>query len=83
MRELLESAREEIVRLRRERELLRARVEMIDLFALVLRIRVEPPRSAQGEDVAWLLKREVEIIDQAKWDAEQATEEAERRDGDE
>lgn len=56
---LLNEAREEIERLRRHNEILSAKVEMIDLFAVVLHTRPEYPSRGMAEDVAWKIRKRV------------------------
>jgi len=59
MKNLLTDAKHEIENLRRSNELLRAKVDVMDLFALVL--KTEPARNQQGfgEDVAWKLDQAI------------------------
>ncbi len=72
MRNLLLDAQAEILRLRRENEILCAKVDMIELFANVL--NTEPARRVQGAapDVAWALQKEINEIDAAQKAEEQA-----------
>lgn len=65
-KQLLIDARNEITALRRTNEILAAKVEMIDLFALVL--HTEPARQSRGAcpDIAWQLSQAVEKYDQAQ-----------------
>lgn len=60
---LLIGAREEILSLRRRNEILSAKVEMIDLFSLVL--HTKPAYTTQGAsvDVAWELERAIREMD--------------------
>ena len=62
----LRMARDEITRLRRENEILHAKVEVMDLFACVL--HTTPARNSQGmaEDAAWLLGKQIDAIEDAK-----------------
>jgi hypothetical protein len=55
MKNLLQNAKQEIEQLRRQNEILRAKVETMDLFALTLRTEPKYPSQGYGEDVAWLL----------------------------
>lgn len=65
-KELLIDAESTILQMRRELEILRARVEMIDLFAMVL--HTQPASRSQGmsPDVAWALRKEIDKIDAAE-----------------
>ena len=67
---LLEQTAEEITTLRRQNEVLAAKVEMIDLFAAVL--FAQPPARifGEGEDVAAKLRAEVERLRNITDDAE-------------
>jgi hypothetical protein len=62
MKNLLIDAREEILRLRRENEILRAKVDTMDLFALVLNTKPAYFGHAMSEDVAWKLDKEIQRI---------------------
>lgn len=62
MKELLMKAQEEILSLRRENEILRAKVEVINLFETTLHTSPARRDVGAGEDVAWLLRRELEIL---------------------
>lgn len=59
LQSLLMQAREEITSLRRQNEILSAKVDMIDLFACVL--HSQPARTSQGAsiDVAWLIQQKL------------------------
>ncbi|MDB5522804.1 MAG: hypothetical protein JWM58_567 [Rhizobium sp.] len=57
MKELLEKASAEIRMLRRQNELLAARVEVMDLFACVLHTRPAGVSMGASEDIAWALDR--------------------------
>lgn len=63
--ELLANAMHEIRELRRRNELLSAKVEMVDLFACVL--HRQPASRSQGAtvDVAWLLQKKIDEIEQS------------------
>lgn len=54
---LLDRAAAEIRELRRRNEVLAAKVEVMDLFALVLKTTPNYPREGAGVDVAWELER--------------------------
>ena len=65
---LMQHAREEIIRLRRENEVLRARVETMELFATVLHTKPFMPSIGETEDIAWSLAvrvSELEVDDLA------------------
>lgn len=65
--ELLTNAAHEIRDLRRRNEVLAAKVEMIDLFALVFRTRPDYPTVGMSPDVAWALdKKAAEIHEETK-----------------
>jgi|GEM_PF-2244309 len=66
MKELLLNAKTEINTLRRDNEILRAKVEVMDLFAVVL--HTAPARFSQGAapDVAWALQKEIDKIEAEK-----------------
>jgi len=59
---LLNDARHEILSLRRENEILRAKVETMELFACVL--HTKPASNGQGmsPDVAWALQKKIDEI---------------------
>jgi len=59
---LLVDARQEILRLRRENEILRAKVEVMELFACVL--YTEPARAGREEtvDIAWVLQDQIDAM---------------------
>lgn len=59
---LLENARENIVRLRHENELLRARVEVMDIFAAALSLNRRMVSVSSEVDVVYLLSRAIEKI---------------------
>jgi sulfate adenylyltransferase subunit 1 (EFTu-like GTPase family) len=60
--ELLNDAKHEILSLRRQNEILRAKVEVMDLFACVL--HTQPAQREQGMaiDVAWQLDKEIDRL---------------------
>jgi hypothetical protein len=59
---------EEIDRLRRQNEILSAKVEVMDLFGAVFRTSPRGHNMGGGEDAAWLLRREL-----TKMEAERKT----------
>lgn len=61
MKNLLITAKNEIVRLRRENEILRAQVGVVEVFAAVSGLRREP--MGMVEDIAWILEREIAHMD--------------------
>ncbi len=63
MKELLQEAHEEILHLRRQNQILAAKVEMIDLFACVLHTRPATLVKSMGEDVAWKLQQKIDAWD--------------------
>lgn len=66
MKQLLMHAMEEIRRLRHDNEILRAKVEVMDLFALVLNTTPNRQRVGEGEDVAWFLQKEIQELENAE-----------------
>jgi len=62
IKNLLLHAQGEILELRRRNEVLQAKIDTMDLFALVLRTQPAYQSVAMGEDVAWLIGKEVEEI---------------------
>lgn len=62
LKHLLQDARGEILQIRRENEILRAKVEMIELFACLL--HTQPARSSQGmaPDVAWAIQKKLDEL---------------------
>lgn len=68
--QLLVSAQQEVVTLRRQNEILNAKVQMIDLFACVL--HTTPARGSgvgMGEDVVWAINKLL-----TKWETEKSQE---------
>lgn len=63
IKNLLLHAQSEILSLRRRNEVLQAKVDTMDLFALVLRTQPAFQSVGMGEDVAWLIDKEVQEID--------------------
>jgi hypothetical protein len=66
MKDLLISARHEILQLRRQNEILAAMVETMELFATVL--RTQPNYGSQGMsiDVAWQLEKEIQALEEVR-----------------
>lgn len=62
IKNVLLQAQSEILTLRRRNEVLQAKVDTMDLFALVLRTQPAYQSVGMGEDVAWLIEKEVEEI---------------------
>lgn len=73
MSALLLQAHTEIVNLRRANELLRARVDTMDLFATVL--FTQPYQVSQGmaEDVAWKLRKAMTALEPKNTIADEAS----------
>ena len=65
-KDLLLAAREDILSLRRVNDILRAKVDTMELFATVLRTTVFRQAEGFGEDIAWRLLKAVEEMDEAK-----------------
>ena len=63
MRELLERARNNILDLRRENEILRAKVETMELFRLALSARGGTNSRGFEDDIAWKIDQEIEEMD--------------------
>lgn len=64
LKHLLMQAEHEILSLRREAEILRAKAEVIEVFGLALRAP-PPDRGGMSIDVAWSLRRAAEEMDAA------------------
>lgn len=64
LEELLTNASNEIRSLRRRNELLSAKVEMIDLFALVFHTRPASPSAGYAPDVVFALSRKIAELQQ-------------------
>ena len=65
-KELLVNAMHEIRDLRRCNEILRAKVEMIDLFATVLGTTAYRPSQGMSPDVAWFLQKKIDEIEESR-----------------
>lgn len=65
---LLTNAREEILQLRRQNEILSAKVEMVDLFACVLHTKPAEHSQGMAEDVAWRLQQAIDCLEDAEKD---------------
>ena len=64
MKHLLQDAKHEIERLRRENEILGAKVEVVNIFAAAL---LGPrPHGGMAPDVAWALDQKIRELDAAK-----------------
>jgi hypothetical protein len=63
MKQLLNSARCEILELRRRNELLSAQVGVVEVFAAVLGLRRD--NNCMTIDVAWELQRQIDELDNA------------------
>lgn len=66
---LLLQAAAEIRQLRRVNEILQAKVDTMDLFAMVLVTQPTRQSIGMGEDIAWKLEREHENFTEKKEDA--------------
>ena len=64
MKQLLFEAKHEILSLRRQNEILRAKVEVVEVFSAALL----GPRTPQVEslDIAWSIQRKIEELDTAE-----------------
>ena len=60
MKELLQSARLEILELRRRNEILTAQMSVVEIFAAVVGLR--PQERGMTEDVAWRLQQEIDRL---------------------
>lgn len=60
------SAIHEIQDLRRRNEILSAKVEVMDLFALVFTTKPNYPTHGMSEDIAWRMQKRVDEIEQAE-----------------
>lgn len=60
---LLQETRTEILDLRRQNEILGAKVEMIELFADVLFTEPRKTGRGYGEDVAWKLQQAIDSLE--------------------
>ncbi len=67
MKQLLERAASEIRQLRRECEIMHAKISMIELFDRVLHSS-PPPRGGMvsGEDIAWTLEKAAKSLPETK-----------------
>ena len=62
MKNLLDDARREIIRLRRDNEILHAKVEVMDLFACVLHTQAANRSEGAAPDVAWALQQAIDEL---------------------
>ena len=63
MKNTLASAKHEIIALRRQNEILRAKVEVMDLFAVVLHTKPAYPDQCASVDVVWEIEQEIAAIE--------------------
>lgn len=63
IKNLLLHAQSEILTLRRHNEILQAKVDTMDLFGLVLRTQPQYQSMGMGEDIAWLIDKEVQEME--------------------
>ena len=63
---MLRDAINEIQGLRRTNEILQAKVDTMDLMALFLRTEPRYPSQGMTQDIAWILEREIDRINQAR-----------------
>jgi hypothetical protein len=63
MKHVLAGAIEEIRSLRRQNEILRAKVEVMDLFALTLNTTPNYRSTGMAPDIAWELQHEIDKLD--------------------
>lgn len=64
MKNLLNSAKHEINALRKQNEILRAKVEVMDLFAVVLHTKPAYPEQVSCVDVVWEIERELTKLEE-------------------
>lgn len=64
MKHILNEALHEIARLRRQNEILSAKVEVMDLFAVVLHTKPSYPNECASVDVAWQIQKEIDLINE-------------------
>lgn len=62
----MRAALEEIRSLRRRNEILEAKVEVMNLFAVTLHSSPAYPSQGMGEDAAWLLQKEIDRLEEEK-----------------
>lgn len=62
-KDTLQRAINEIRDLRRTNEILSAKVEVMELFALVLNTKPNYPTQGMSEDIAWRMQKRVDEID--------------------
>ena len=63
MKNLLNEAQHEILRLRRENEILQAKAEVMDLFACVLHTSPASRNQGMSPDVAWKLQKAIDEME--------------------
>ncbi len=63
--QILNEAKHEITSLRRQNEILRAKVEVMDLFACVLHTQPASREQGMSVDIAWQLEKEAARLEEA------------------
>lgn len=66
MKSLLLQAKDEIIQLRRTNEILRAKVDTLELMGLIFKTQPNHGENWASVDVAWLLQKEVDKINTAE-----------------
>ena len=64
MKHLLNDAKHEIISLRRENEILRAKVEVMDLFACVLHTTAASRSQGMSVDIVYDIEKRIRAIDE-------------------
>ena len=60
--QLLNDARHEIISLRRDNEILHAKIDVMELFACVLHTKPASRQAGAAIDVAWLLQKKLDEL---------------------